>query len=87
MTWFIRTFSTSFLSQAAQKSNSFQFSTTSVTIKVLTESFNPPVFQSPRYQGAVTGLGNAALDEKGEPLQFIATDADYAATGVIMLSL
>lgn len=72
----------SFLQQASQKSNSFQATSTSVTITVLTESLHPPQFQSPRYQGTVAGVGNMALDMKNEPLHFLATDADYAATGV-----
>lgn len=72
----------SLLSQATQKINTFQFSSTSVTINVLVESLHLPTFQSPRYQGTVTGVGNMAMDMKNEPLQFLATDADYAATGV-----
>lgn len=72
----------SFLSQASQKINTFQFSSTSVTIDVLVESLHLPTFQNPRYQGTVTGVGNMAMDMKNEPLVFLATDADYAATGV-----
>lgn len=72
----------SFLPQAAQKINTLQVSSTSVTINVLVESLHLPTFQSPRYQGTVTGVGNMAMDMKNEPLQFLATDADYAATGV-----
>ncbi|XP_029697412.1 cadherin-related family member 5 isoform X2 [Takifugu rubripes] len=66
---------------AAQKINTFQVSSTSVTINVLVESLHLPTFQSPRYQGTVTGVGIMAMDMKNEPLQFLATDADYAATG------
>uniref|UniRef100_H3C212 Cadherin domain-containing protein n=1 Tax=Tetraodon nigroviridis TaxID=99883 RepID=H3C212_TETNG len=62
---------------ASQKNNSFQATSTSVTITVLTESLHLPQFQSPRYQGSIAGVGNMALDMKNEPLQFIATDADY----------
>ncbi|XP_056906967.1 cadherin-related family member 5-like isoform X2 [Takifugu flavidus] len=66
---------------AAQKINTIQVSSTSVTINVLVESLHLPTFQSPRYQGTVTGVGIMAMDMKNEPLQFLATDADYAATG------
>lgn len=68
--------------QAAQKSNSFQATSTSVSISVLAESLHPPQFQKPRYQGAVTGVGTMALDMKNEPLRFLATDGDYNATEV-----
>lgn len=72
----------SFPQQAAQKINTFQATSTSVTISVLTESLHPPQFQSSRYQGSVSGVGSMALDLSNQPLQFLATDADYAATGV-----
>lgn len=71
-----------FLSQASQKKNTVQVSSTSVSIKVLVESLYLPEFQSPRYQGTISGVGNMAMDMKNEPLQFLATDLDYAATGV-----
>lgn len=48
------------------------------------DSLHPPQFQSPQYEGIVTEVGKMAMDQKNKdkPLQIIATDADYAATGV-----
>lgn len=71
-----------FLSQATQKINSVQLSTTTVTIDVLVKSLNPPRFQKPEYEGTVTGVGNMAIDSMNEPLQILATDDDYTAVGV-----
>lgn len=73
-----------FLSQAAQKMNSYQFATTTVTFSVQVKSLHPPQFQRPQYNGTITGVGKMAVDQnnKDEPLLILATDADYAATGV-----
>lgn len=73
-----------FLSQAAQKMNSYQFATTTVTFSVQAKSLHPPQFQMLQYDGTVTGVGKMAMDQKNkdEPLLILATDADYAATGV-----
>lgn len=73
-----------FLSQAAQRKNSFQVSTTTVTIRVLVKSLHPPKFQSSEYKGVVSAVGTMAVDlnNKESPLRIIATDDDYAATGV-----
>ncbi|KAM8750382.1 cadherin-related family member 5 isoform 2-T2 [Acanthopagrus schlegelii] len=68
---------------AAQRINSFQVSTTTVTINVLVKSLHPPKFQSSEYKGVVSAVGTMAVDlnNKESPLQIIATDDDYAATG------
>ncbi|KAA8590392.1 hypothetical protein FQN60_014326 [Etheostoma spectabile] len=39
---------------AAQRTNSFQFATTSVTVNVQVKSLHPPKFQSPQYEGVIT---------------------------------
>lgn len=73
-----------FLSQAAQQINTFQFSTTTVTVSVQVKSLHPPQFQRPEYEGVITAVGVMATDptNKDEPLRILATDEDYAATGV-----
>ncbi|XP_070686551.1 cadherin-related family member 5 [Pempheris klunzingeri] len=68
---------------AAQKRSSYQFATTTVTISVQMKSLHPPQFQRPQYEAVVTGVGTMAMDPKNKdkPLQIIATDDDYMATG------
>ncbi|XP_050929237.1 LOW QUALITY PROTEIN: cadherin-related family member 5 [Lates calcarifer] len=68
---------------AAQKVNSFQFATTTVTISVQVKSLHPPQFQKPRYEGVITSMGSMAMDPTNEdkPLRILATDDDYTATG------
>ncbi|XP_075944840.1 cadherin-related family member 5 [Anarhichas minor] len=70
---------------AAQKTNSFQFATTTVTVNVQVKSLHRPQFQRPQYDGVITGVGIMAMDlkAKDEPLRILATDDDYAATGGI----
>ncbi|XP_062276647.1 cadherin-related family member 5 [Scomber scombrus] len=70
---------------AAQKINTYQFATTSLTISVQVKSLHPPEFQKSRYEGVVSSVGTIAVDptNKDEPLQIIAIDKDYAATGNI----
>ncbi|XP_039663432.1 cadherin-related family member 5 isoform X2 [Perca fluviatilis] len=68
---------------AAQRTNSYQFATTSVTVSVQVKSFHPPKFQSPHYEGVITAVGVMAMDPKNkdQPLRILATDDDYNATG------
>ncbi|XP_072242583.1 cadherin-related family member 5 isoform X1 [Leuresthes tenuis] len=68
---------------AAQSINSHQFATTTVMISVEVKSLHPPQFQRLQYEALVTSVGNMAMDLKNtdEPLQILATDEDYAATG------
>ncbi|KAM7415376.1 hypothetical protein PAMA_019957 [Pampus argenteus] len=68
---------------AAQETNSYQFATTSVTVSVLVKTIHPPQFEKPQYEGVVSSVGTMALDPKNmdKPLQIIALDEDYAATG------
>ncbi|KAM4619210.1 uncharacterized protein cdhr5b [Polymixia lowei] len=68
---------------AAQKTNSFQFATTKVTIKVLTKSVNPPEFEKTQYDCFVTGVGSLALDPNNNnvPLRIQARDKDFAGSG------
>ncbi|XP_061578300.1 cadherin-related family member 5-like isoform X1 [Cololabis saira] len=69
---------------AAQRINSHQYATTSVTIKVDVKSLHPPQFQKPAYEALVTGVGTMAMDPTNkEPLMILATDEDYAAAGGI----
>ncbi|XP_071314852.1 cadherin-related family member 5 isoform X2 [Trachinotus anak] len=70
---------------AAQRRNSHQFATTTVTISVQEKSNNPPQFQRPRYEGIITAVGSMAMDleDKDKPLQILATDDDYTTTGGI----
>ncbi|XP_031717705.1 cadherin-related family member 5 isoform X2 [Anarrhichthys ocellatus] len=70
---------------AAQKTNSFQFATTTVTVNVQVKSLHHPQFQRPQYNGVITGVGIMAMDlkAKDEPLRILATDDDYMATGGI----
>lgn len=58
--------------------------TTTIVISVQMRSLHPPQFQSSQYEAIITGVSKAALDKKNKdnPLLIIATDADYAATGV-----
>ncbi|XP_070764242.1 cadherin-related family member 5 [Enoplosus armatus] len=68
---------------AAQRRNSYQFATTTVTVNVQVKSLHLPRFQRPQYEGVITAVGAMAMDlkNKDEPLQIVATDDDYAATG------
>ncbi|XP_034736122.1 cadherin-related family member 5 isoform X1 [Etheostoma cragini] len=68
---------------AAQRTNSYQFATTSVTVNVQVKSLHPPKFQSPQYEGVITAVGIMAMDpnNKDQPLRILATDDDYTATG------
>ncbi|TDH09770.1 hypothetical protein EPR50_G00091860 [Perca flavescens] len=68
---------------AAQRTNSYQFATTSVTVSVQVKSLHPPKFQSPQYEGVITAVGVMAMDPKNkdQPLRILATDDDYNATG------
>ncbi|XP_040894883.1 cadherin-related family member 5 [Toxotes jaculatrix] len=68
---------------AAQKSNIYQFATTTVTISVQVKSLHPPQFQEPQYEGVITSVGSMAIDlkNKDQPLRILATDDDYNATG------
>ncbi|XP_047236849.1 cadherin-related family member 5-like isoform X1 [Girardinichthys multiradiatus] len=68
---------------AAQRINSHQFSTTTVTITVQVKSFHVPKFQKPQYEGLITSVGSMAMDptNKDQPLQILATDEDYSGTG------
>ncbi|XP_073328713.1 uncharacterized protein [Pagrus major] len=68
---------------AAQKTHSFQFATTTVSINVQVKSLHPPKFPSSEYKAVVTGVGTMAVDlnNKDVPLRILATDDDYAATG------
>ncbi|XP_071375226.1 cadherin-related family member 5 [Centroberyx affinis] len=68
---------------AAQKTNSFQFATTRVTIKVLVKSLNPPKFEKEQYGGFVSEVGVMVLDSNNttEPLVIQAKDDDFAVTG------
>ncbi|XP_023275703.1 cadherin-related family member 5-like isoform X2 [Seriola lalandi dorsalis] len=67
---------------AAQKTNSYQFTTTTVSISVQKKSLHLPQFQRPSYRGIITGVGSMAMDpeNKDAPLQIIATDDDYTTT-------
>lgn len=68
-----------FSPQAAQKINTHQFATTTVTFSVLVKTLHPPRFQKPLYEGIITEVGQMAMDlkNKDEPLQILATDDDY----------
>ncbi|XP_049928816.1 cadherin-related family member 5 isoform X2 [Epinephelus moara] len=68
---------------AAQRINSHQFATTTVTVSVQVKSLHPPQFQRPQYEGVITAVGVMAMDptNKDEPLSIRATDEDYATTG------
>ncbi|XP_059191774.1 cadherin-related family member 5 [Centropristis striata] len=70
---------------AAQKTNSHQFATTTVTIDVQVKSLHAPQFQRPQYEAVVTGVGSMAMDPKNkdEPLKILATDEDFAGVGGI----
>ncbi|XP_037307169.2 cadherin-related family member 5 isoform X4 [Pungitius pungitius] len=65
---------------AVQKTNSYQFATTSVTISVQVKSLHQPEFQRLQYEGVVSGVGVMAteLNTKDEPLRILATDDDYS---------
>ncbi|XP_044211541.1 cadherin-related family member 5 isoform X2 [Thunnus albacares] len=65
---------------AAQKRNSYQFATTSVTVSVQVESLHRPQFQKLSYEGVVSSVGTMVMDLKDEPLFIIALDEDYSAT-------
>ncbi|XP_026221242.1 cadherin-related family member 5-like [Anabas testudineus] len=64
---------------AAQKVNSYQFTTTSVIISVQVKSLHRPQFESPAYEAILTGVGSMAMDlnNKDKPLVILATDDDY----------
>ncbi|KAM6937032.1 uncharacterized protein FYW49_020854 [Xenentodon cancila] len=68
---------------AAQKINSHQLATTSVTISIQVKSLHPPQFQRLEYEALVTAVGTMAMDltNTEELLQILATDEDYAGTG------
>ncbi|KAF3843899.1 hypothetical protein F7725_015947, partial [Dissostichus mawsoni] len=68
---------------AAQSTNLFQSSSTSLSIRVQVKSLHPPQFQRPQYRGVVSAVGSMAMDpeNKDQPLRFLATDQDYTATG------
>ncbi|KAM4734529.1 cadherin-related family member 5 [Anableps anableps] len=68
---------------AAQKTNTHQLATTTVTISVQVKSLHAPKFQKPQYEGLITSVGSMAMDltNKDEPLQILATDEDYSGTG------
>ncbi|KAM7397331.1 hypothetical protein PAMP_020314 [Pampus punctatissimus] len=70
---------------ATQERNSYQFATTSVTFSVLVKTLHPPQFEKSQYEGVVSSVGTMAIDPKNmdKPLQIIALDKDYAATGGI----
>lgn len=72
------------LFQAAQKVNSHQFTTTTITISVQVKSLHPPQFKQPAYEAIITAAGAMAMDmnNKDQPLRIVATDDDYTATGV-----
>ncbi|XP_037402670.1 protocadherin Fat 3a isoform X1 [Pygocentrus nattereri] len=56
-----------------------QSSNATVTVAVLDQNDNSPVFQQVRYQGSISegaGLNSVVLSETGEPLVIRATDAD-----------
>ncbi|XP_067447055.1 cadherin-related family member 5 isoform X2 [Thunnus thynnus] len=65
---------------AAQKRNSYQFATTSVTLDVKVKTNHPPKFQKLSYEGVVSSVGTMVMDLKDEPLFIIALDEDYNAT-------
>ncbi|CAJ1056003.1 cadherin-related family member 5 [Xyrichtys novacula] len=66
---------------AAQKVNSFQYATTTVSISVQLKSLHLPEFQKSQYSGVISSVGSMAVDSTGEPLQIMATDEDFATTG------
>ncbi|KAL3044472.1 hypothetical protein OYC64_012881 [Pagothenia borchgrevinki] len=70
---------------AAQSTNLFQSSSTSLSIRVQVKSLHPPQLQRTQYQGVVSAVGSMAMDpeNKDQPLRFLAMDQDYAATGGI----
>ncbi|XP_034541067.1 cadherin-related family member 5 [Notolabrus celidotus] len=65
---------------AAQKVNSYQFATTTVSLSVQVTSLHPPKFQKTQYTAVISSVGSMAVDSTGQPLQFVATDADYDTT-------
>lgn len=73
-----------FLSQAAQKVDSHQFTTTTVTISVQVKSLHPPQFEQSAYEALVTAVGAMAMDmnNKNQPLRIFAKDDDYTAAEV-----
>ncbi|XP_034094397.1 cadherin-related family member 5-like [Gymnodraco acuticeps] len=70
---------------AAQSTNLFQSSSTSLSIRVQVKSLHPPQLQRSQYRGVVSTVGSMAIDpeNKDQPLRFLATDQDYNATGGI----
>ncbi|KAK5901693.1 hypothetical protein CesoFtcFv8_007028 [Champsocephalus esox] len=70
---------------AAQSTNLFQSSSTSLSIRVQVKSLNPPQLQRTQYRGIVSAVGSMAIDaeNKDQPLRILATDQDYTATGGI----
>ncbi|XP_015244241.1 PREDICTED: cadherin-related family member 5-like [Cyprinodon variegatus] len=68
---------------AAQKINTNQFATTTVTISVLVKSLHRPKFEKPLYEGLISSVGSMAMDRnnKDQPLRVLALDEDYAGTG------
>ncbi|KAK5927460.1 hypothetical protein CgunFtcFv8_012616 [Champsocephalus gunnari] len=70
---------------AAQSTNLFQSSSTSLSIRVQVKSLHPPQLQRTQYRGIVSAVGSMAIDaeNKDQPLRILATDQDYTATGGI----
>ncbi|KAI4788030.1 hypothetical protein KUCAC02_036110 [Chaenocephalus aceratus] len=70
---------------AAQSTNLFQYSSTSLSIRVQVKSLHPPQLQRTQYRGIVSAVGSMAIDEenKDQLLRILATDQDYTATGGI----
>ncbi|TNN44485.1 Cadherin-related family member 5 [Liparis tanakae] len=66
---------------ATQRTNSYQFATTGVTVSVLVKSLHRPRFQRPVYEAVVSAVGVIATDAaaEGKPLTILAMDDDYAA--------
>ncbi|XP_075995829.1 cadherin-related family member 5 isoform X2 [Genypterus blacodes] len=64
---------------AAQRGNSFQLATSTVTFNVVDKSLYLPQFKEPLYEGTVTAVGSAVtnLTDESQPLRIQATDEDY----------
>ncbi|XP_013882136.1 cadherin-related family member 5 isoform X2 [Austrofundulus limnaeus] len=67
---------------AAQRINSHQFATTTLTIQVTVKSLHKPKFQHTLYDALITSKGSTALSANDNlPLEILATDEDYSSTG------
>lgn len=69
--------------QAAQRTNSDQYATTTVTLHVVIKSTHPPQFEKTQYEGFIAadaGQGSMVMEEKSssKPLKVQAKDADFA---------